>query len=42
MPVILGERAAEDWMNPGERDPVQLKIATGAGSGRQARGVAEK
>ena len=25
MPVILHERAAEDWMNPGERDPLRLK-----------------
>jgi hypothetical protein len=25
MPVILDERAAEDWMNPGERDQLQLK-----------------
>jgi putative SOS response-associated peptidase YedK len=26
MPVILDERAAEDWMNPGEQDPLSLKI----------------
>jgi putative SOS response-associated peptidase YedK len=25
MPVIFNERAAEDWMNPGERDPLRLK-----------------
>ena len=25
MPVVLDERAAEDWMNPRERDPVSLK-----------------
>ena len=25
MPVILDERAAEDWMNPAERDPLSLK-----------------
>jgi hypothetical protein len=25
MPVILHERAAEDWMNPGEEDPLSLK-----------------
>jgi putative SOS response-associated peptidase YedK len=25
MPVMLGERAAEDWMNPRERDPLSLK-----------------
>ena len=25
MPVILGERAADDWMNPGEADPLSLK-----------------
>ena len=25
MPVVLGERAAEDWMNPRERDPLSLK-----------------
>jgi putative SOS response-associated peptidase YedK len=25
MPVILDERAAEDWMNPRERDPSSLK-----------------
>jgi len=23
--VVLDERAAEDWMNPRERDPVSLK-----------------
>jgi putative SOS response-associated peptidase YedK len=25
MPVVFNERAAEDWMNPGERDPLRLK-----------------
>jgi len=25
MPVVLGERAAEDWMNPREQDPLLLK-----------------
>jgi putative SOS response-associated peptidase YedK len=25
MPVILDERAAEDWMNPRDRDPLSLK-----------------
>ena len=25
MPVVLHERAAEDWMNPRERDPLSLK-----------------
>ena len=25
MPAILDERAAEDWMNPRERDPLSLK-----------------
>jgi putative SOS response-associated peptidase YedK len=25
MPVILEERAADDWMNPGEADPLSLK-----------------
>jgi putative SOS response-associated peptidase YedK len=25
MPVVLDERAAEDWMNSGERDPLRLK-----------------
>lgn len=25
MPVILDERAAEDWMNPREKDPLSLK-----------------
>ena len=25
MPVILDERAAEDWMNPREEDPLSLK-----------------
>ncbi len=25
MPVILEERAAEDWINPGEADPLSLK-----------------
>jgi putative SOS response-associated peptidase YedK len=25
MPVVLDERAAEDWMNPQERDPMSLK-----------------
>src|SRR5690242_9072033 len=25
MPVVLGERAAEDWMNPLEQDPLSLK-----------------
>src|SRR6266851_3830615 len=25
MPVVLNERAAEDWMNPRERDPLSLK-----------------
>jgi putative SOS response-associated peptidase YedK len=25
MPVLLDERAAEDWMNPRERDPLSLK-----------------
>jgi putative SOS response-associated peptidase YedK len=25
MPVVLDERATEDWMNPRERDPVSLK-----------------
>jgi putative SOS response-associated peptidase YedK len=25
MPVLLDERAAEDWMNPRERDPMSLK-----------------
>ena len=25
MPVILDERAAEDWVNPGERDLLRLK-----------------
>ena len=25
MPVVLDERAAEDWMNPREHDPVSLK-----------------
>jgi putative SOS response-associated peptidase YedK len=25
MPVVLDERAAEDWMNPREREPVSLK-----------------
>jgi putative SOS response-associated peptidase YedK len=25
MPVILDERAEEDWMNPGESDPISLK-----------------
>ena len=25
MPVILDEGAADDWMNPGERDPLRLK-----------------
>jgi putative SOS response-associated peptidase YedK len=25
MPVILAERAADDWMNPGEADPLSLK-----------------
>jgi putative SOS response-associated peptidase YedK len=25
MPVVLNERAAEDWMNPQERDPLSLK-----------------
>lgn len=25
MPVIFNERAAEDWINPGERDPLRLK-----------------
>ena len=25
MPVVLDERAAEDWMNPRERDPLSLK-----------------
>jgi putative SOS response-associated peptidase YedK len=25
MPVILDERAAEDWMNPREGDPLSLK-----------------
>jgi hypothetical protein len=25
MPVVLDERAAEDWMNPLERDPLSLK-----------------
>ena len=25
MPVVLDERAAEDWMNPQERDPLSLK-----------------
>jgi putative SOS response-associated peptidase YedK len=25
MPVVLGERAAEDWMNPRERNPLSLK-----------------
>jgi putative SOS response-associated peptidase YedK len=24
-PVVLNERAAEDWMNPRERDPLSLK-----------------
>jgi putative SOS response-associated peptidase YedK len=25
MPVVLDDRAAEDWMNPRERDPLSLK-----------------
>jgi len=25
MPVILDERTADDWINPGERDPLRLK-----------------
>jgi putative SOS response-associated peptidase YedK len=25
MPVVLDERAADDWMNPRERDPMSLK-----------------
>jgi putative SOS response-associated peptidase YedK len=25
MPMILNERAAEDWMNPREEDPLSLK-----------------
>jgi putative SOS response-associated peptidase YedK len=25
MPVVLDKRAAEDWMNPRERDPLLLK-----------------
>jgi putative SOS response-associated peptidase YedK len=25
MPVVLDQRAAEDWMNPQERDPLSLK-----------------
>lgn len=25
MPVVLDERAAEDWMNPRESDPLSLK-----------------
>jgi putative SOS response-associated peptidase YedK len=25
MPMVLNERAAEDWMNPEERDPLSLK-----------------
>jgi putative SOS response-associated peptidase YedK len=25
MPVVLDERAAEDWMNPRERDPISVK-----------------
>ncbi|MGA7568349.1 MAG: SOS response-associated peptidase family protein [Terriglobales bacterium] len=25
MPVVLDERAAEDWMNPQEKDPLSLK-----------------
>jgi putative SOS response-associated peptidase YedK len=25
MPVVLSDRAAEDWMNPRERDPLSLK-----------------
>jgi putative SOS response-associated peptidase YedK len=25
MPIVLDERAAEDWMNPLERDPLSLK-----------------
>jgi len=25
MPVVLDERAAEDWMNPREQDPPSLK-----------------
>jgi putative SOS response-associated peptidase YedK len=25
MPVILDERAAEDWMNPQEKEPLSLK-----------------
>ena len=25
MPVVLDERAAEDWMNPQERKPLSLK-----------------
>ena len=25
MPVVLDERAAEDWMDPRERDPLSLK-----------------
>ena len=25
MPVVLDEGAAEDWMNPRERDPLSLK-----------------
>jgi putative SOS response-associated peptidase YedK len=25
MPVVLDERAADDWMNPRERDPLSLK-----------------
>lgn len=25
MPVVLDERAADDWMNPQERDPLSLK-----------------
>jgi putative SOS response-associated peptidase YedK len=26
MPVILDERTAEVWMNPGERDPLRVKL----------------
>jgi putative SOS response-associated peptidase YedK len=25
MPIILDERTAEDWMNPGKKDPLRLK-----------------
>ena len=42
MPVILDERAAEDWMNPRENDPKSLKRLLALRSAPDAAGLAAR